>query len=104
MVGADYGWGHRMGSPYVRSVDRYNVGFSCVTNRNLKGRGKPLMTETPGDEEYTMTYRTLVCHTEGCGNAGQAIGLSVPGNVDAYACGVCGQEITDVTDRERETA
>lgn len=53
------------------------------------------MSETP--DEPTMVTRTLTCHTEGCGNAGHPIELSVPDNVDAFACGVCGQQIEDVS-------
>lgn len=46
----------------------------------------------------------VVCRTDGCANAGAEIDLPLTyedddGNeqsVDAVACGVCGQEITDV--------
>jgi len=49
---------------------------------------------------------TVICHTEGCANAGHPIILDLQyqdddGNtltVDAVACGVCGQEITDVSE------
>lgn len=36
----------------------------------------------------------LTCHTPGCGNADIPIQLDV--DADAYACGVCGEPITDV--------
>ena len=38
----------------------------------------------------------LTCHTPGCGNADHAIPLDVPLDVDLYACGACGEPITDV--------
>jgi len=48
----------------------------------------------------------VVCHTEDCSNAGIPISLNLAYtdddgetvNVDAVSCGVCGQEITDITD------
>lgn len=48
---------------------------------------------------------TVVCHTEECSNAGIPIQLGLTWideegatqTVDAVACGVCGQTITDVT-------
>ena len=49
---------------------------------------------------------TVTCHTEGCANAGLTLEISLgyvdeEGNtqqVDAVACGVCGQQITDISD------
>jgi uncharacterized CHY-type Zn-finger protein len=46
---------------------------------------------------------TVTCHTEGCGNEGQALDLDLTWtdedgqerSVDAVVCGVCGHEITD---------
>lgn len=45
----------------------------------------------------------VTCHTEGCGNEGHAIELPAGSDMDgewtpttAFACGVCGQAITDV--------
>lgn len=52
------------------------------------------MSETP-DDEPTMTDVVATCATEGCGNAGAAIPLTIPDDVGVW-CGVCGQEITDV--------
>ncbi len=48
-----------------------------------------------------------ICRTEGCANAGHAIELTLEwtdedGNTqqaDAVQCGVCGQDITDITDQ-----
>lgn len=48
---------------------------------------------------------TLVCHTDGCPNAGIPIQYDATftdddgetRNVDLIVCGPCGQEITDVT-------
>lgn len=56
---------------------------------------------------------TVTCRTEGCGNANIPLDLpliwedpdtgeSMP--LDAVMCGVCGQEITDITDDERTEA
>jgi len=50
---------------------------------------------------------TVTCHTEGCSNADQPIDLELTftdpdtgetRRVDAVACGVCGQPITDVAE------
>lgn len=49
------------------------------------------------EAEPVIVTKTLTCHTEDCANAGIPIALDVPETVDAYACGVCGQPITDVT-------
>lgn len=46
----------------------------------------------------------VTCHTEGCGNAGVGIDVSLTWEdengetqtVGAVVCGACGQEITDV--------
>lgn len=48
---------------------------------------------------------TLICHTEGCGNAEHPISLDMTYQgedgetltVDAAVCGACGQEITDIS-------
>lgn len=40
---------------------------------------------------------TVTCHTEGCGNAGHALTVSVTGEA-VGSCGACGQPITDITD------
>lgn len=42
-----------------------------------------------------MRTVTLTCHTPGCGNAAAPIPLDVDPDVSAFACGVCGQPITD---------
>lgn len=44
---------------------------------------------------------TVTCHTDGCGNAGIPIVFDFTGvppdeMPNAYACGVCGEQITDV--------
>ena len=52
---------------------------------------------------------TATCHTEGCDNAGIALPnvatvVDIDGEpypVSVVICGVCGQEITDVADDER---
>jgi hypothetical protein len=46
-------------------------------------------------EEPVLVTRSVTCHTDGCGNAGIAIALSMTEDA-AVACGVCGQPITDV--------
>lgn len=51
---------------------------------------------TESETEPATVTRTLICHTAECGNAEAPISLEVPETVDAYACGVCGQPITDV--------
>jgi len=46
---------------------------------------------------------TVTCHTQGCGNEGQALEMDLSWtdedgqehSVDAVVCGVCGHEITD---------
>lgn len=51
-------------------------------------------------DEIAMVDITATCHTDGCGNAGHAIGLSVidqPGG-PSVTCGVCGQPITDLAE------
>lgn len=45
-------------------------------------------------EEPTMVDLTLTCTTEGCGNAGVPITLTVPDTVTAAQCGACGEPIT----------
>jgi hypothetical protein len=40
--------------------------------------------------------RVVTCHTVGCDNAGYPITLSVPDDLTAFVCGVCGQPITDI--------
>lgn len=48
---------------------------------------------------------TVTCHTENCGNADHPITLELTytdeegttQDVDAVACGSCGQQITDIT-------
>lgn len=54
---------------------------------------------------------TVTCHTEGCGNAEIPIELALTADLDGEVvaavvvhCGVCGQEITDIADDEREEA
>ena len=54
---------------------------------------------------------TVICHTDGCANAELPLSVSLTyedeeGNtqsVDAVACGVCGQEITDVKEASTTT-
>ncbi len=49
---------------------------------------------------------TVICHTDGCGNAEIPISLVLTYEdengdtlrVDSVSCGVCGQQIDDVTD------
>jgi hypothetical protein len=49
---------------------------------------------------------TVMCRTEGCENAGHAIEMTLdytddegnPARVDSVQCGVCGNEITEVTE------
>jgi hypothetical protein len=48
------------------------------------------------ESETTYVESRVVCHTDGCANAGHEIDLLVAEG-GAVACGVCGQEITDVT-------
>jgi transcription elongation factor Elf1 len=50
------------------------------------------MTETP----IETVDRVLTCHTPDCGNRGHEITLTIPADVTAAACGVCGQPIEDV--------
>lgn len=61
------------------------------------------MTETPDEEPATKDV-TFTCHTEGCGNAGHAIPMTVTADPEPLAlCGVCGQQITDIQPVEEVT-
>lgn len=50
---------------------------------------------------------TVTCHTAGCGNQDMALELDLtftdddgqPAMIEWVVCGVCGQQITDVTGR-----
>lgn len=41
-----------------------------------------------------MRIVTVTCHQDGCGNAGHPITLEVDDDVSAFACGVCGSDLT----------
>ena len=53
------------------------------------------MSETP---EPAFVSRVFTCHTEGCGNAGLPVTLTVPEDLGGAACGACGNPIDDVID------
>lgn len=45
-------------------------------------------------DDDDLTLSTVICHTDGCENAGVPITLPV---ADVVVCGPCGQTITDIT-------
>lgn len=56
------------------------------------------------------TYADATCETDGCANAGIPLRVQIGGELDgepwtasAVSCGVCGQEITNITTEERDT-
>jgi hypothetical protein len=57
------------------------------------------MTENNDEQETPSRAATVTCHTDGCGNAEQAISLPAIPDVPEpqVICGVCGQQITDIT-------
>lgn len=52
---------------------------------------------TAGLRAASATTATLVCPTVGCPNHGIPIDILADETVDAFACGVCGEFISDVT-------
>lgn len=55
------------------------------------------MTDT--EPEAPTRQVNVTCHTDGCGNAEISIPLVVAddGNEPAVVCGVCSQQISDIT-------
>lgn len=51
------------------------------------------MTDPDGD--LVMIERTGTCHTDGCTSNGRPVTMTVPEDA-GWACGACGQPITDL--------
>ena len=50
-----------------------------------------------------MALAVVICHTDGCGNAGHPITLDITNpdtgeQITPVICGVCGNPITDIAD------
>lgn len=83
----------RMYNPTATGLTGCSVQWSAV--QMLPGAGPSMAADSRGVE---ITH-TATCHTDGCDNAGEAIGIAWEGDeyeIPYVVCGVCGQPIEDV--------
>lgn len=86
---------------YLNTARTDTIDIQCIATQSFDSVAVALSAraadpETVVIDGVTYTLRTVVCHTDGCGNTGTACQVYVAEG-GAVQCGVCGNAITDIT-------